>query len=54
MSLGTMISELRGCVPKYAAGLRQIHIKNAWNDIRNMTGWSFQLFSGGFGTVLPA
>lgn len=50
MSLATMIAELRGCVPKYSAGLAQIHIRNAWSDIRNMTGWSFQLFSGGFGT----
>lgn len=50
MSLATMIAELRGCVPKYSAGLARTHIQNAWSDIRNMTGWSFQLFSGGFGT----
>lgn len=50
MALGNMVAELRGCVPGYSAGLSLIHIKNAWSDIRNMTGWSFQLFSGGFGT----
>ena len=50
MSLGTMIAEMRGAVPKYSAGLAKTHLQNAWSDIRNMTGWSFQLFSGGFGT----
>ena len=50
MSLGTMIAEMRGAVPKYSAGLARTHLQNAWSDIRNMTGWSFQLFSGGFGT----
>lgn len=50
MSLGAMISEMRGAVPKYSAGLARTHLQNAWSDIRNMSGWSFQLFSGGFGT----
>ncbi len=50
MAFGQMISEMRGAVPKYSAGLAKTHLQNAWSDIRNMTGWSFQLFSGGFGT----
>lgn len=45
-----MIAEMRGCVPKYSAALARTHIQNAWSDIRDMSGWSFQLFSGGFGT----
>ena len=50
MAFGNMIAEMRGAVPKYSASLAKTHLANAWNDIRNMTGWSFQLFSGGFGT----
>jgi hypothetical protein len=50
MSLGTMIAELRGCVPSYSALLARTHLREAWTDIRNMKGWSFQLGNGGFGT----
>lgn len=49
MALGNMIAEMRGAVPKYSAALAKAHLQNAWSDIRNMTGWSFQLFSGSFG-----
>jgi hypothetical protein len=50
MSLSTMVAEMRGAVPGYSAGLARTHIKNAWDDVRNMKGWSFQLGNGGFGT----
>ena len=50
MAFGNMIAEMRGCVGGYSAGLARTHLQNAWSDIRNMSGWSFQLFSGGFGT----
>lgn len=45
-----MIAEMRGVVPSYSAGLARTHLQNAWSDIRDMAGWSFQLFTGGFGT----
>ena len=50
MSLGTMIADMRGDVPKYSAILARTHIREAWLDVRNMRGWSFQLGNGGFGT----
>ena len=50
MSLGTMIAEMRGAVPAYSALLARTHLREAWRDIRNMKGWSFQLVNGGFGT----
>ena len=50
MSLGTMIAEMRGAVPGYSALLARTHLRNAWDDVRNMKGWSFQLGNGGFGT----
>lgn len=50
MSLATMMAEMRGAVPKYSALLARTHIQNAWRDVRNMRGWSFQLFRGGFQT----
>jgi hypothetical protein len=37
-------------VPNYSALLARTHIRDAWHDIRNMKGWSFQLSNGGFGT----
>ena len=45
-----MIAEMRGCVPGYSALLARTHLNEAWKDIRNMRGWSFQLVNGGFGT----
>ena len=45
-----MIAEMRGAVPGYSALLARTHIQNAWSDVRNMKGWSFQLGNGGFGT----
>jgi hypothetical protein len=45
-----MIAQQRGCVPNYSAGLARTHLLDAWRDIRNMRGWSFQLGNGGFGT----
>lgn len=50
MSLGTMIAEMRGAVPAYSALQARTHLREAWRDIRNMKGWSFQLVNGGFGT----
>jgi len=50
VSLQTMISEMRGAVPGYSALLARTHLREAWKDIRNMRGWSFQLGNGGFGT----
>lgn len=48
MSLSTMVGEMRGCVPNYSAGLARIHLRNAWTDIRNLKGWSFQLGNTGY------
>lgn len=48
MSLSTMVAENRGCVSDYSAALSRIHIRNAWVDIRNLKGWSFQLVNTGF------
>ena len=48
MSLSTMIGEMRGCVSNYSAGLARIHLKNAWTDIRQLKGWSFQLGNTGY------
>lgn len=45
-----MIAQMRGCVPGYSALLARTHLNDAWKDIRNMKGWSFQLCNGGFGT----
>ena len=50
MSLSSMIAEMRGAVPGYSALLARTHIQNAWSDVRDMKGWSFQLGNGGFGT----
>ncbi len=50
MSLATMIAEMRGAVPGYSGLLARTHIRNAWDDVRNLKGWSFQLGNGGFGT----
>jgi hypothetical protein len=48
MSLSTMTAEMRGCVPNYSAGLARIHLRNAWTDIKNLKGWSFQLGNTGY------
>lgn len=50
MSLSTMIAEMRGCVPGYSAILARTHVREAWRDIRKMTGWSFQLGTGSVST----
>lgn len=50
MSLSTMIAEQRGAVSGYSALLARTHLREAWRDIRNMKGWSFQLGVGGFST----
>ncbi len=50
MSLNTMIAEMRGAVPGYSALLARTHLREAWTDIRNMAGWSFQLGVGRFST----
>jgi hypothetical protein len=50
MALAQMIAEMRGAVPGYSALLARTHLREAWRDIRNMKGWSFQLGNGGFGT----
>ena len=50
MALQNMIAEMRGTVPNYSALLARTHLRNAWSDVRNMKGWSFQLQNGGFGT----
>ena len=47
-----MISELRGCVPNYSASLARTHLQNAWTDIRNLKGWSWQI--GNTGYTVPA
>ena len=47
MSLSTMISEQRGVIPNYSAALARTHLRNAWTDIRNLKGWSFQLGNSG-------
>lgn len=43
-----MIAEMRGAVPQYSALLARTHLREAWTDIRNQRGWSFQLGNGGF------
>jgi len=50
MSLASMIAEMRGCVPGYSSLLARTHIQNAWRDIRNLRGWSFQYGQSGFAT----
>ncbi len=48
MSLSTMIGEMRGTVPNYSASLARTHLRNAWSDVRNLAGWSFQLGNTGY------
>lgn len=50
MSLATMIGEMRGAVPNYSAMLARTHIRESWRDVRNETGWSFQLGIGSVST----
>ena len=50
MPLSSMIAEMRGAVPKYSGSLARTHLREAWRDIRNMRGWSFQLGTSGFST----
>jgi len=45
-----MIGEQRGCVPNYSAALARTHLRNAWVDIRNLKGWSFQVGNTGYAT----
>lgn len=45
-----MIAEQRGVVPNYSAALARTHLRNAWSDIRNLKGWSFQLGNTGIAT----
>lgn len=45
-----MIAEMRGVVPGYSAMLAKTHLREAWTDIRNRKGWSFQLGNGSFST----
>lgn len=47
MALSNMIAEQRGTVPNYSAALARTHLRNAWTDIRNLKGWSFQLGNSG-------
>lgn len=42
-----MIAEQRGTVPNYSAALARTHLRNAWTDIRQLKGWSFQLGNSG-------
>ncbi len=48
MSLSTMIGEMRGTVPNYSAALARTHLRNAWSDVRNESGWSFQVGNTGY------
>lgn len=50
MALSNMIAEMRGAVPNYSALLSRTHLREAWTDIRNMKGWSFQLGVGSIST----
>jgi hypothetical protein len=50
MSLITMGAELTGCAPGIDQDLAIIKIKEAWETIRKLRGWSFQFASGGFST----
>ena len=50
MSLSSMIAEMRGTVPNYSTGLARTHLRNAWTDIRNLRGWSFQVGNTGYAT----
>ena len=45
-----MIADMRGAVPGYSAILARTHLREAWLDIRNQKGWSFQLGVGSFTT----
>lgn len=48
MSLSSMIAEMRGVVPNYSAALARTHLRNGWQDIRNLKGWSFQVGNTGY------
>ena len=50
MSLSLMIAEQRGTIPNYSGALARIHLRNAWTDIRNLKGWSFQVGNTGYAT----
>jgi len=43
-----MIAEQRGAVPNYSGALARTHLQNAWTDIRNLKGWSWQLGVTGY------
>jgi len=48
MALGNMIGEMRGVVPNYSSALARTHLLNAWTDIRDQKGWSFQVATTGY------
>lgn len=50
MALSNMIAEMRGAVSGYSALLGRQHLREAWTDVRNLKGWSFQLGTSGFTT----
>ncbi len=50
MAFSNMVAELRGCVSGYSALLSRVHINEAWRDIRNLKGWSFQLGTSAIST----
>jgi hypothetical protein len=45
-----MIAEQRGTIPNYSGALARTHLRNAWSDIRNLKGWSFQVGNTGYAT----
>ena len=48
MSLSSMIAENRGVISNYSGALSRTHIRNAWQDIRNLKGWSWQIGNTGY------
>lgn len=50
MALSNVVAELRGSVSGYSALLARTHAREAWTDVRNLKGWSFQLGTSGFTT----
>ena len=50
MAFSNMIAEMRGAVSGYSSLLARTHLNEAWKDIRNMKGWSFQLGTAAFST----
>lgn len=46
MSLLSMTTELRGCIPKLPISYAQTLLNRAWRTVRERNLWSFQLFEG--------